>query len=89
MKCPRCGLEVPEAVPRCGGCGFSVHDLARRLRSVADRDGSVNDFSGLLTDGERVSLAERLERFSAQAGGEIVLPLPSLSLGRRTNPYLS
>lgn len=73
MKCPRCGLIVTDQVPQCQGCGFSLRDLDRLLRSVPNRSGFVNDFAGVLSPEEKATLEAYLARFHQSTGGEIVL----------------
>jgi uncharacterized protein len=73
MKCPRCGLIVNDRVPKCQGCGFSSHDLDRRLNRVPERVGFVNDFAMLLSAEEKTTIEDRLTQFHQTCGGELVL----------------
>jgi uncharacterized protein len=73
MKCPRCGLIVTDQTPKCQGCGFSIRDLDRRLRSPLKRVGFVNDFAGLLSTEQRTAIEDQLTQFHQTFGGEIVL----------------
>jgi Beta-propeller domains of methanol dehydrogenase type len=73
MKCPRCGLIVTDRVPTCRGCGFSITDLDRRLHWVPEQVGFVNDFAGLLSAEEKISLQARLSQLQQELDGEFVL----------------
>ena len=73
MKCPRCGLIVNDRVPKCQGCGFSIHDLDRKLNRAPERVGFVNDFAGLLSADEKTKIEDRLTQFHQTCGDELVL----------------
>jgi uncharacterized protein len=73
MKCPRCGLIVTDRVPKCRGCGFSIHDLDRRLRRVPERVGFVNDFAGVLSAQGKARIDARLAQFHGACGGDLAL----------------
>lgn len=73
MKCPRCALDVTDAVPRCLGCGFTVADLDRVLGQPPKRDGAVLDEASMLSPEERVALAARVRQLSDELNGELVI----------------
>ena len=75
MKCPRCGLEVSDASPRCEGCGFSLADLDGRAGVVPVRDGPLYDPDGRLSSEERDALLELLEGARKEVHGDIVVAL--------------
>lgn len=73
MKCPRCGLIVTDAVPRCRGCGFGIADLDAALPAPLARRGFINDFAEILSPARRNALETVLQNFSREYDGEMVL----------------
>ncbi len=73
MKCPRCGLIVTDAVPRCHGCAFHIADMDALLPSPPSRRGLINDFAAILTPPQNETLENVLSDFSREHHGEMVL----------------
>lgn len=73
MKCPRCNLIVTDAVPKCGGCDFTLADLDSTLGDAPARTGLLTDEAGLLTEAERDALSARLAALKDELEGEIVV----------------
>lgn len=73
MKCPRCSLSVADAAPRCAGCGFGLEDLDRLCGALPPRAGCVHDAAGVLEEGDRARLEERLLALGKAAGGELAV----------------
>lgn len=73
MKCPRCGLIVTDAIPRCQGCAFSIADLDALLPAPPPRRGFINDFAGILTPAQNETLENVLTGFAREYNGEMVL----------------
>jgi uncharacterized membrane protein YgcG len=73
MKCPRCGLEVSDEVPRCGGCDFAIADLDAACGAPPARDGVVIDGAKKLSEAEHTALTEQLAALAKEVPGEIVV----------------
>ncbi|MCS7065096.1 MAG: TPM domain-containing protein [Fimbriimonadales bacterium] len=80
MKCPRCGWIAEQVVAVCLGCGFSLPQLRVPAHLHLEKQDSVNDFAGLLSESERTRLAEQLHALSEAMGGALVLAtVPSVA----------
>jgi uncharacterized protein len=80
MKCPRCGWIAEQAVEVCSGCGFTLCLLRVPAHLHLQQQGAVNDLAGLLSESERVQLAEQLQQLGAEMGGVLVLvTMPSVA----------
>lgn len=78
MKCPRCGVVVTDALPKCRGCGFTVDDLDRMLGQPPAKEGVVIDEAGMLRLEERVALTQRIQALNDELDGELlVVTLPN------------
>ena len=76
MKCPRCGAEINDALPKCEQCGFSIDDLASLAgKPPPERLGFVNDYVGKIKAKTAKLLESELAAFKAEVGPEIVLAL--------------
>lgn len=73
MKCPRCSLIVTDQMPQCRGCGFSIADLDRHLKTVPKRLGFVNDYARLLAVQHQGELERFLGETNAHVNGEFVI----------------
>lgn len=73
MKCPRCGWIVTDAVPKCGGCDFSVADLDQRIGEAPQRQGLLTDDAALFSADERAHLEAHLGALSRELEGELVV----------------
>lgn len=73
MKCPRCSLDVTDAVPRCLGCGFTVDDLDHVLGQPPAKEGCVLDEAGMLSLEEHVALTQRVQQLNDELDGEMLI----------------
>jgi uncharacterized membrane protein YgcG len=73
LKCPRCGLEITDAIPRCEGCDFTIADLDARCGAVPAREGPLLDGAKLFSDDERSSLAAALRERGEALSGDVVV----------------
>ncbi len=73
MKCPRCGLIVSDAIPKCRGCDFSVAALDRVLGAPPARSGPLVDDAGLLSAEEQAALRAALSALADELEGELVV----------------
>lgn len=74
MKCPRCGVKINDALPKCEQCGFSLDDLASLAgKAPPERLGFVNDYVGKINAKTAKLLESELAAFKAEVGPEVVL----------------
>lgn len=64
----------------CPGCGFNLSQVRVPMRLRLEKQDTVNDFAGLLSESERNQLAERLHALSERMGGSLALAtVPSVA----------
>lgn len=73
MKCPECQGYMNDCTPVCDSCGFDIHEFDKVLKVQAERDGSVNDWAGAMSEEGRERLKSRLEKFCEQTGMDYCL----------------
>ncbi len=73
MKCPKCEALMNDDTPVCVGCGFDIHEFDSVLKTAGEREGSISDWAGALSEEGRARIEARLQLFTEKTGMDYCL----------------